>query len=272
MAANSAPTTQSHLDIKDVVEDMVVLRNGNLALVLETSSLNFELLAEEEQDARIISFATLLNALDFPLQIVVRTERADLNDYLERLVVQRDQHVSPALKRQLEIYIKFIKNLTTKVDILNKRFFVVITTNFSVASQNNSLLGPLLGSKPKTVTPNIQRAQDYLHPKRNFLVKQFQKIGIKAVQLNNDQLIQLYYDIYDPDKVGVGDVDLTESGYTAGLVGALQQAEEVPPTAVTGQAQVQANTTNRPQGSTLPDLGGLTEGGDPGSTSRAVGQ
>lgn len=219
MANKSLPTTQAHLDIEDVQEDLVLLKNGNLAMVLETTSLNFELLSDEEQDVRILSFSSLLNSLNFVLQIVIRTERKDVNDYIDKLNLLTQQQSSPALKKQMEIYVSFIKNLTTKSVILDKRFFLVVTTNFTLASSKPSVVD-LFFPKPKVVdvTKNLQRAKEYLQPKREFLAKQFKKIGIDVHQLNTNQLIQLFYDIYDPDKVGVRRVKISDEEYTAGVV------------------------------------------------------
>jgi len=219
MAKNNVASTQQHLDIEDIKDDLVILKNGNIAMVMETSSLNFDLLSESEQDVRIMSFASLLNSLHFSMQIVIRTERADVNDYIEKLIKQRDEHISLALKKQTEIYIKFVQNLTTKVEILNKRFFVVITAAFSPISKNNSLTD-LLFAKPHKSNGyiNLEKAKVDLNPKKEFLTKQFKKVGMNAAQLTNDQLIQLYYSIYDPDKVGIKRVDISEAGYTTGVV------------------------------------------------------
>lgn len=219
MANKSIPTTQAHLDIEDIQEDLVLLKNGNISMVLETTSLNFELLSEEEQEVSILAFASLLNSLNFVMQIVVRTERKDVNDYIDRLSLLTQQQNSPALKKQMEIYISFIKNLTTKSVILDKRFFLVITTNFSLASAKPSMIDVFF-PKPKVVDigRNLQRAKEYLYPKREFLAKQFKKMGIDVHQLNTNQLIQLFYDIYDPDKVGVRRVKITDEEYTAGVV------------------------------------------------------
>lgn len=224
MAKKNLPSTQQHLDIEDIRDDLVILKNGDISLVLETTSLNFELFSDEEQDARILSFASLLNAVKFPIQIVIRTERTDVNEYIDKLKQYHDQYISEALRKQMEIYIKFIRNLTVKTEILNKRFFVVIPMRFSPVSKGFSLTDVLLG-KPKTidVTKNLQRAKDDLYPKRELIIKQFRKIGIKAWQMKSDELVQLYYDIYDPDKVGVRKVDVGEGDYTSGIVRPLKE-------------------------------------------------
>ncbi|MFW5702553.1 MAG: hypothetical protein ACOCXP_01150 [Candidatus Dojkabacteria bacterium] len=242
--AKETASTQEHLDIEDVIDDLVVLKNGNISLVIETDSLNFELLAEEEQDARILSFASLLNSVKFPMQIVIRTERADLNDYLDRLNQYREKEQSEALKRQMEIYIKFIRNLTVKTDVLNKRFFVVIPKRFVVSKKSSSLIGGLFGQKEEPdYSKNIQIAKEELYPKRDLIIKQFKKIGINAWQLKKDDLIQLYYDIYDPDKVGVRRVDVSDTDYFSGVV--------------SGQP---ANTTMQKVGNTQVEGQGSTKG------------
>lgn len=219
--AKKLPSTQEHLDIDDIKDDLIVLKNGDVSLILETTSLNFELLAEEEQDARILSFAGLLNAVKFPMQIVIRTERTDVNDYIDKLAQYREKQTSPALRKQMEIYAKFIRNLTVKTEVLNKRFFIVIPKRFVAVSKSFSLSDAVFGKKASyDKYKNIEKAKEDLYPKRELIIKQFRKVGIKAWQLKNDDLVQLYYDIYDPDKVGVRRVDV-KSGYTSGMVGAL---------------------------------------------------
>jgi hypothetical protein len=90
-------TTQDHLDIKDIRNDLVILRNGNVALVLETTALNFDLLSEDEQDARILAFAGLMNSVTFPIQIMIHTERTDVTNYIEKLQEIQVKQVSQAI-------------------------------------------------------------------------------------------------------------------------------------------------------------------------------
>jgi hypothetical protein len=219
MAKSNLASTQSHLDIEDIKDNLVILKDKNVAMVMESNALNFELLSEEEQEVRILEFSSLLNSLKFNIQIVIRTERARLDDYLNRLNELHNGQTSPALKKQMEIYIKFVQNLTTKTEVLKKRFFIVIKTPFvDVKSTTKSLL-PFIGSKEdKDVRVDIEKAKDYLNPKRDFLFKQFSKMSLKLRQLRNNELLQLYYDIYDPDKVGVRRVQIDESDYTTGVV------------------------------------------------------
>ncbi len=216
----ASSTTQSHLDIEDIRENLVILKNGNVALILETSALNFELLSEEEQDARILNFAGLLNSLTYLIQIVVHTERTDVSKYLERLRSVQAKQNSRDIQRQIEIYIRFIKNLTVNNEVLDKRFFVVIPALFR-AVKKPSLISSLFG-RGGEVQVNIEkvlsRAQLELYPKRDHLTKLLKRMGLEVKQLNTDELIKLFYSMYDPDKASYSQVNLTKSQYTADII------------------------------------------------------
>lgn len=213
-------STQDHLDIEDIRNDLTILKNGNVALVMETTALNFELLSEEEQDARILAFAGLMNSLAFPIQIVIHTERTDVTRYIEKLKGVQVKQASPALAKQIEIYIKFIKNLTANNEVLNKRFFVVIPALIG-AVQKPSLLKTLTGGSNQVsidIDKILARAQLELYPKRDHIIRQFKKMGLGIKQLNTDQLIHLYYTMYDPDKMGYRQTSINKDEYTASMI------------------------------------------------------
>lgn len=213
-------TTQSHLDIEDIKNDLVILKNGNVSLIMETTALNFDLLSEEEQEARIHAFAALMNSLAFPIQIVLHTERTDVTKYIEKLRIVQAKQISNALKKQIEIYIKFVKNLTINNQVLDKRFFVVIPAMLG-AIQRPSLMKSLLGKTSEVVIDIdkiLNKAQLELYPKRDHVMRQFRKMGLGIRQLNTDDLIRLYYSLYDPDKIGWNRINISKSDYTASMV------------------------------------------------------
>ncbi|MBD3280227.1 hypothetical protein GF389_01755 [Candidatus Dojkabacteria bacterium] len=213
------PSTQEHLNIEEIVDDMVVLKNGVAAIILETSALNFDLLSEEEQDARIVAFANLLNGVNYPIQISIRTVRTDVSEYIKKLNDYKNKQVSNALIKQMEIYIQFIKNLTTKNEILDKRFFVTIPYR-SLLVSDPGLFKRLLGAKSEVTNIDkiIERAKVELYPKRDNIIRLFKKMGITARQLKNNDLLMLFYEIYDPDKIGYQRVGLNIRDYTSGII------------------------------------------------------
>lgn len=198
-------STQEHLDIEDIRDDMVVLKNGRVSIVIETTSLNFDLLADREQDARIYTFAGLLNSLRFPIQIVIRTQQTDTSKYLGVLDEYKKRIGATPLQQQVQIYQDFITNLTTNTQILNKRFYAVIPTVTSAPVVKTNPLKSIFGKEEKIINVNelLEKAAIELQPKRDHLIKQFDNMGLYARQLKNDELIKLYYSIYEPDKVGL---------------------------------------------------------------------
>lgn len=203
-------TTQDHLDIEDIKSDLVILKNGVATMVLETSSVNFDLLSEREQDAKIYAFAGMLNSLSFHVQIIVQTKKTDLGRYVELLEDHKNRQVTPGLRVQMEIYIEFIKNLTVTNQVLDKRFFIAIPNRAAVVVRP-SIVKQFFGKKDKIININeiIERAKVQLYPKRDHIVKQLKRMGLFARQLNTNELVKLFYGFYDPERTGLEKLNLS---------------------------------------------------------------
>jgi hypothetical protein len=212
-------STQDHLDIADIKEDLVVLKNGKVSCVIETSSLNFDLLDSKEQDAKIYTFASFLNAIKFPIQIQIKTQRTDVAKYLSLLESYKKKVTSEAINRQVSMYQQFINNLTESTQILDKRFYTVIPT-VKIPTVETNFFKTLFGQPPKiTNIPRlVEQAKDELHPKRDAIIKQYANMGIVAKQLTNDELIKLYYSVYEPDRTGLEILNLREQDIESGVV------------------------------------------------------
>jgi len=213
------PSTQEHLEIEDIRDGFVILKNGVVSSLLEVNALNFDLLSAEEQDIKIMHFAALLNSLNFVFQIVVRTELTDTTEYIDKLRVYAQTQISDSLRNQIEIYINFINNLTINKDVLDKTFYMVIPESPSIV-EKTSFVKQLFGKKSKIT--NIKSILDYvkprLIPKGDNIMKQFKNIGLNAKRLDTDALIRLYYSMYDPDKTGISKLKLSTTEFTSGLV------------------------------------------------------
>lgn len=212
-------STQDHLDIEDIRDDLVILKNGSVGVVLETNAMNFELLAEQEQDANIFNFGNLLNSLTFPVQIVIRTVSTDITKYVDQLSNYQQGLTNSSLSAQVDIYKNFISNLTVKTNILDKSFYVVIPTK-SFEPIKTSAFRQLFGQRQKITNLDkiIKAAIGELQPKRDHIIKQFSNMGLEAWQLKNDELIRLYYGIYDPDRPGGGKLGISSSDIDTGIV------------------------------------------------------
>lgn len=196
--------TQDHLEIQDVMEDLVLTKSGTVALVLTTNAVNFDLLSEQEQDNKIYAFAGLLNSLNFHIQILIMTERIDITNYIGYLKKETNREMSEGLKRQLEIYTNFIQNLIVTNDVLDKNFYIVIPYNPGGAA----VVGAKINKKQEVqeiYTQEqkirlIEQGRIFLYPKRDHILKQLGRMGLIGHQLTSNELIELFYHTYNPEE------------------------------------------------------------------------
>ncbi len=194
-------TTQEHLPFEDIAYDLVILKDGSCAMILEVSSVNFDLLSEREQDAMIYAYKSLINSLSFPIQIFIRTSLKDVSKYLEKLDQQEKRIVNPLLKKQILSYRQFVSEIVKKNNVLSKDFYVVIPFSiFELGLQ--SVKAAIPGGKkqtelPFTLTEIIQKAKVSLEPKRQQLIGLLSHLGLSARQLTTKELTKLFYQIYN---------------------------------------------------------------------------
>jgi hypothetical protein len=219
------PTTQDHLDIASIKDDIVILKNGGASIVIKTTAVNFDLLSEREQDAMIAAYGNLLNSLSFQTQVVIRSKRMDITEYLEWVDTKMEEQRNKNLKELTQKYKLFIKDLITKNDVLDKKFYVVLTYGqISLVGRNSPLSSfkQLFGVHEKRIQVDIDsvldKAKTNLYPKRDSLIREFKRVGIKASQLSSKELLQLYYDIYNTETSRNQRIKLDSSDYTTPLV------------------------------------------------------
>ncbi len=204
--ARTTSSTQEHLEIREIVDDIIITQSGSAALVLQTSAINFDLLAEYEQDSKVFAFAGLLNSLNFHIQILIRTRRIDISNYIDYLKNKENDTMTEGLKKQLHIYTEFIQKLIIENDVLDKNFFIVIPFN----PGGDIPTAKILKSKKtkEEIQQNLQLKQEqlvekakiFLYPKRDHVLKQLSRMGLVGKQLTNKELISEFYTIYNPEE------------------------------------------------------------------------
>jgi hypothetical protein len=205
--------SQDHLPLADITRDLVLFKDGGAALVLESTSLNFGLLSEREQEAVVAAYASLINSLSFATQIMIRTQKKDISNYMAHLFEARDKIENPKLAGLMEGYITFISDTIKNTNVLEKRFFLVIpfspyelgiTKSFDIFGKRSIVL-------PYSKEYLIKKAEIALYPKRDHLVRQASRVGLHLRQLTNAELVKVYYDIYNPDKSTISIIEETVS-------------------------------------------------------------
>ena len=119
-------STQDHLPIEDVVDGIVIMKDGSCASIMQISSVNFDLLSEKEQSALVAAYGGILNSLNFPIQIVIKSSTKDVGIYLKRLMEAEEKQTNKLLKERIKSYRKFIDETVKKNDVLSKTFYVVV--------------------------------------------------------------------------------------------------------------------------------------------------
>lgn len=207
-------TTQEFLAIEDIAQDLILLKDGSAALVIITTAVNFGLLSEEEQDALIYAYASLLNSLSFPLQIVILSKKMDISSYIELVTSEEDKQSNPIVKDRLRRYREFILSIVKENRVLEKKFYITIP--FSALELG---VRGAFGQKKRLPFPKeyiLQRAKTALLPKRDHLLRLLGRIGLKGKQLSTQELVELFYNIYNPTITGEHLAEI--SGYTKPLV------------------------------------------------------
>lgn len=211
-------STQDHLEIEDVRDDLMILKDGSCCLLLSVAAVNFGLLSEKEQEATIFAYAGLLNSLTFPMQILIRSQNKDVSSYLRLLQNEEEKQVNEKLKSQIQKYRHFIEAVVKENNVLDKKFYVILpfsNLELGIKSATTSLSGKKTLPFPKDYI--LEKAKISLFPRRDHLVRQMARIGLKSEQLKTHQLIELFYRIYNPESVGIspGQPDVT---YTQPMV------------------------------------------------------
>ena len=179
-------TTQDHLDIETIQDDLVILKTGICSMVIQTSAINFGLLSEEEQDATIYAYGGLLNSLSFPVQIVIKSEKKDISAYIALLGTQEKKLKDPVLQARMKAYRNFIETTITEQNVLDKKFYLVVSYQLVT-----------LSGKVEITEELIAKAKADLEPKRDHIVKQLARIGLTAQQLNSQSLMKLFHSFYN---------------------------------------------------------------------------
>jgi hypothetical protein len=227
MAINNYATTQDFIDILEVKNDLVVLKNGKVSAVMQLNSINFELLSAREQDAVISAFAGILNSLNFPLQVVIRSRAMNIEKYIIKLQKMETKITDPLLKSQAIAYRNFINNTVEVNKVLDKKFYLVVPSGYSeyenLGTGPFEFFGRLLGKQNKRPTyVNVEeallKAKGDLTPKIDTLVREFEKIHITCKRLTTEELIKLYYEIYKEGSDKTGKISTNFEDYKTPIV------------------------------------------------------
>jgi len=200
------PATQDFVDIEKIKDDVVILKNGGLRAVLMCGSRNLELESIDSQNAIISVYADFLNSFDWPLQIVIHSRKLDINPYLASLEEKLKTQDNELLKIQTAEYIDFVRSFVSLSDIMIKRFYTIVPFDPIESKGGEPLekIGSLVKiGKQKTSELPEEKFQEYknqLLQRTEHIILSLAHVGIKAAMLRTEELIELYYNLYNPEE------------------------------------------------------------------------
>jgi len=205
-------STQRYLPFSQIRENVMIMKDSSARVVLKCSTINFLLKSTEEQDAIIMSFQRFLNSLDFPIQIMVRSSKLDIDWYIKKLESLAIAQKNELLQNQTYEYIAYLKKLIELAQIMRKDFYIVIPFDFTEDSsvRDESFLWKLKRFWSATIknSDNILKIRDqvrqfpsikkWLATRSNAVKTSLESIWIKATELDKTELVRLMTDYYNP--------------------------------------------------------------------------
>lgn len=222
---NAKPTsknpnsTQNTLQLSELRDSMVIMNDGSFRAVVACKSINFDLMSDREREGVEYSYQNFLNSLNFPVQILVRSQRVDIGPYIDKLVDTRRSQDNMLLGVLMDDYINFIDALSQEANIMEKSFYIVIPyfpggDAANLLEQGKGFFGKLFARPQNNIThidaATYQKAKDEIKNRIDSVMAGLFQIGVQCVQLDTKSLGELYYNYYNPDtalRQPLGDFD-----------------------------------------------------------------
>lgn len=200
-------STQNTLLINEIRDGVVIMSDGSFRSVVMLKSINFDLMSPQERESVEYAYQGFLNSLYFPIQIFVRSQKVDLGPYIEKLDKIRSEHDNMLLALLMDDYINFMAQLADQTNIMDKKFYIAIPYFPNVDTQkavqaSKSLLSGLFGQKEQAVVINegdLEAAKTELRNRVQAVLNGLLQCGVQGLPLDTQELIELYYDAYNPD-------------------------------------------------------------------------
>lgn len=208
--ASNPNSTQNTLHIAEIRDGIVIMNDGSYRAVIMAKSINFDLMSPQEQESTEYAYQGFLNSLYFPIQIFVRSQKVDLQPYIEKLDKIRTEHDNMLLALLMDDYIGYIDQLAMQTNIMDKKFYLVIPyfpateSQLAIIQSKNFFTGlvDLFNKQEDHVVinePDLIKAKDELRNRVQAVLGGLQQCGIQGLPLDTQELIELYYDTYNPD-------------------------------------------------------------------------
>ncbi|OHA50228.1 MAG: hypothetical protein A2Z62_00445 [Candidatus Terrybacteria bacterium RIFCSPLOWO2_02_42_20] len=209
--AATTKSTQEFIPIKEIRDDVFILKDGSLHMILMASTLNFALKAEEEQNAIIMQYQNFLNSLDFSVQFFIQSRKLNTDSYIATLIEAEKKQENELMKIQTKEYIEFIKSFVKISNVMSKAFYISVPYSTAAMEVKKSFVGNLVGSFSKKaagqLSDRFEENKIQLQQRADIVSQGLARVGVRVAPLNTEELIELFYELFNPgekEKGGAG--------------------------------------------------------------------
>lgn len=211
MAETQGKASQDFVAVEKIERGVVYLKKGGVLRIIMVSGINFDLKSDDEQNMILNSFQNFLNTLDFGAQFFIHSRKVNIKKYLNRMRERQKEETNELLKIQIEEYIAFIEQFVEENQIINKSFFVVISHHKTLSIDPTKNLAGLFGKKKGNEEKlSEEETLQQLSQRVEQVVLGLEQIGLRAISLEDEELIELYYNLYNPQLVERDDAKVAE--------------------------------------------------------------
>lgn len=219
IASTKAKSSQEFVTIKEIRDNVIILEDKTMRMVLMASSLNFALKSAEEQEAIILQYQEFLNSLDFSVQFFVESRHLNIEPYLDGLKETEKKQINELLKIQIKEYIEFVRNFVSLTEIVSKTFYIVVP--FAPSAFGGAKTGPLgilnvfggllkreKADKIDFKEGKFEEYKSQLQQRAEAVTQGLVRTGVRVVPLNTEELIELFYKLYNPEELAREDIHM----------------------------------------------------------------
>lgn len=217
MAEITLPS-QQFVAVKEIKDGTVYLKSGGLRRLLMVNGVNFDLKSETEQEIILGSFQNFLNGLDFPIQFFIHSRKINIDEYAEKILARKKDEANELLRIQIDDYVSFVRSFVTDNDIIEKNFFAVVPYEASAAAALAAKKGVLdflpfrkpTANQTAAQNTNSQNNLQQLNERVDQVIKGLNSIGLRAIPLEDEPLIELFYNLYNPQIIEKKDLAIAK--------------------------------------------------------------
>ncbi|MBU2028419.1 hypothetical protein KJ761_00830 [Patescibacteria group bacterium] len=213
--SSASSTSQQFVDVAEVKDDVIVLKNGTLRGVLNISAINYDLKSTQEQEAIIEQYKNFLNSLDFPIQILINSRKINIEKYINFIERKEKDQSSELLRFQISEYKNFIKQLVSVSNIMDKNFYIVVPFS-SIENREKGIFDSLssLFNPRKSITDKrelFETCRNQLFQRLDHIIASLSGIGLKMAPLKTKELIELLYNSYNSNVFNLTELEDTRN-------------------------------------------------------------